>query len=75
MEILLLPEFCMMSGLPDDFDERKRRDVSSKTIIAADVKKQRITDIVNKLNNSSALEEFGPQAIQSALTLKIEKNS
>jgi len=75
MDILLVPEFCLMSGLPDDFDERKRREVSGKTIVAADIKKNRITDIVKKLNTNSALDDFGPQSIQKALTLKIEKES
>jgi hypothetical protein len=27
-ESILIPEFFLMSGLPDDFDERKRRDIS-----------------------------------------------
>jgi len=27
-EIILLPEFCLMTGIPDDFDEFKRKKVS-----------------------------------------------
>lgn len=42
MEILLLPEFCFISGLPDDFDERKRRDVSAQTIVNPGIKQERI---------------------------------
>lgn len=30
---ILIPEFLLLSGLPDDFDERKRRDISEYTII------------------------------------------
>lgn len=26
--MILIPEFLLMSGLPDDFDEKKRRDIS-----------------------------------------------
>lgn len=32
IEVLLVPELCLMTGLPDDFDERKRREISKYTI-------------------------------------------
>jgi hypothetical protein len=31
-DIILIPEFMLMSGLPDNFDERKRREISERTI-------------------------------------------
>jgi len=29
----LIPELLLMSGLPDNFDERKRREISETTIV------------------------------------------
>lgn len=31
--IVLIPELLLMSGLPDNFDERKRREISDQTIV------------------------------------------
>ena len=32
--IVLIPELLLMSGLPEDFDQRKRREISDQTIVA-----------------------------------------
>lgn len=29
----MLPELCLMTGLPEDMDEYKRRDISQITIV------------------------------------------
>ncbi len=37
-DLILVPELCLMGGLPDDFDERKRREISEYTITNPSVK-------------------------------------
>lgn len=39
IEILLVPELCLMTGIPDDFDEFKRKKISEQTILDARTKK------------------------------------
>lgn len=41
-EVILVPELILMNGLPDDFDERKRREVSQLTIVNPSQKLQEI---------------------------------
>jgi hypothetical protein len=36
--VFLIPELVLMGGLPEDFDERKRREVSERTIVNPGVK-------------------------------------
>ena len=38
MDILLVPELCNMTGIPEDFDEFKRKQVSQNTILDAQTK-------------------------------------
>ena len=40
--IYLVPELLLMSGLPDDFDERKRREISEETIVPPSEKAREI---------------------------------
>jgi aubergine-like protein len=60
-EVILVPELCLMSGLPDDFDERKRREVSEVTITSPGAKLKDIEDMFKAL--SSTHSEFNPKAI------------
>ena len=71
--MLLVPEFCKMSGLPDDFDEFKRREVSKHTIINPDVKKARIDELARSFEKD--LKDFGPESIKKSLKLSIETKS
>lgn len=41
-QAILIPEFVLLSGLPDNFDERKRREISERTILAPDAKLEKI---------------------------------
>jgi hypothetical protein len=71
--VLLIPEFCLLSGLPDDFDEMKRREVSKYTIVAPDVKKTRIDDLAKSFEKN--LKDFGPTSIKKVLNLEISTQS
>jgi hypothetical protein len=42
---MLIPELLLMSGLPDDFDERKRREISDATIVSPAEKAREISSI------------------------------
>lgn len=50
-----------MSGLPDDFDERKRREVSEKTIVSPLHKMKQIEDIFRAFDREE--ESFGPKTV------------
>lgn len=71
--MLLIPEFCLLSGLPDDFDEMKRREVSKFTIVGPDVKKGRIDDLARSFEKN--LKDFGPTTIKKVLKLDISTQS
>ena len=45
-KIYMLPELCLMTGLPDDMDDFKRRKVSEATIVTPEVKYQKINDFM-----------------------------
>ena len=66
--VFLVPELMLICGLPDDFDEFKRREVSSKTIIEAWEKEKRISNLVNSFKS---LGDFSPQTVSQSLDLKI----
>jgi aubergine-like protein len=68
-EIILIPELCLMSGLPDDFDERKRREVSDYTITNAQAKFHEIQNVFKNLNNNE--NEYNPQTIGEKLGIKL----
>jgi hypothetical protein len=61
-----------MSGLPDNFDERKRREISDKTIVSPS---QKLNDIQNVFRQFSSLssESFSPSLIEDKLNIEIEK--
>jgi hypothetical protein len=50
-EIILVPELLLMSGLSDDFDERKRREVSECTIVNPASKLKEIKTIFDRFCN------------------------
>jgi hypothetical protein len=50
-ETILVPELCLMGGLPDDFDERKRREISEITITNPSVKVNEIQGMFKCLSN------------------------
>lgn len=70
IEIILVPELCLMSGLPDNFDERKRREVSGFTIVKPAVKLREIEDFMKNLN-SKLNSGFCPSTLQENLGIDI----
>ena len=38
----MIPELCLMTGIPDDFDEFKRKKISEATIKSAEERKREI---------------------------------
>lgn len=41
-ETLLVPELCLMTGIPEDFDEFKRKKISESTILDPQTKRREI---------------------------------
>jgi len=52
IEILLVPELCLMTGIPEDFDEFKRKKISEQTILDARTKKSEIMNIVKEIERT-----------------------
>jgi hypothetical protein len=57
-EILLVPELCLMTGIPDDFDEFKRKKISEHTILDARTKKSEIMQIMKELQRTDDFEKL-----------------
>ena len=63
--IVLVPELLLMSGLPDEFDERKRREVSDFTIVPPSQKMKEIEAIFDQF--SQANDSFNPKVMADKL--------
>lgn len=50
--IYMLPEHCLMTGLPDDMDERLRKAVSEETIVPPQKKFGQIKDFVRQIKDN-----------------------
>lgn len=72
IDIILVPELLLMSGLPDNFDERKRRDISDRTIVEP-VEKLRDIEKIFKQFDSLEQEVFSPDLIEQKLNIQIER--
>lgn len=46
---LMIPELCLMTGLPDNFDEFRRKKISESTIKSPGEKKNEITTLMRDL--------------------------
>ena len=47
---IFIPEFCVMTGIPDSFDEFKRKKISESTIRPAHEKKRDIEKFMHKVD-------------------------
>jgi hypothetical protein len=47
-----------MTGIPDDFDEFKRKKISEHTILDAQTKKREIMNIVNEIQRTDDFEKL-----------------
>lgn len=59
---ILVPEMCLMTGIPDDFDEFKRKKISEQTILSPNDKKRDIEDFMKQAEREkefSSLKELG----------------
>ena len=66
---LLIPELCLVTGIPDHYDEYKRRSISQTTIQSAPDKLKEILDLTNEIENSgefSALSKLGLEVNKKA---------
>ena len=58
----LLPELCSMTGIPDNFDEQRRKAISQQTILAPSDKSKEIQSFMTQLSDNgeiTRLEELG----------------
>lgn len=58
----LIPELCCMTGIPDNFDEQRRKCISQQTILAPNDKSKEIQSFMTQLNDSgeiNRLDELG----------------
>lgn len=54
----LFPELCLMTGIPDEFDEMRRKKVSEATILNPPEKYNAIDGLMGKLKSSHELDEL-----------------
>lgn len=59
----LLPELCQMTGIPDDFDENRRKKISEQTIRPPNEKYEEIQGFVRELKERKELETFSEMGI------------
>lgn len=59
-----------MTGLADDMDERKRREVSSYTIKPASDRKGKIESLINRMNKE--IKNLSPQTLSDRFGITIE---
>jgi hypothetical protein len=60
--ILLFPELCLMTGIPDNIDEMRRKKISESIIMDPSEKVKEIGGLMNELGDSDemkALQELG----------------
>jgi hypothetical protein len=66
---LLLPELCRMTGIPDNFDENRRKAISKQTILAPDKKKREIEDFIGELEKGNHIQNLKELGIDVKKTL------
>jgi hypothetical protein len=52
-QILLVPEFCLMTGIPEHFDEFRRKKISENTIKRPDEKQKEILSLMDELRGDN----------------------
>jgi hypothetical protein len=55
---MLIPEFCRMTGIPDNFDENRRKSVSQQTILAPDRKLKEIEGYYEELKKAGHIDHL-----------------
>ena len=54
----LLPELCVMTGIPDNFDEMRRKSISQQTILSPGDKYKEIDGFMTDLAKSKELDNL-----------------
>ena len=67
---ILVPELLLLTGIPDNFEERLRRNVSDMTIRPPDEKLAKMKDLMLTLNRD--LKELSPKQVKDTLQIEIE---
>lgn len=52
-QVILIPELLFLTGIPNDFDERKRRQISEHSIIQPEEKLKKIQSLINRFNSNT----------------------
>lgn len=58
----MLPELCLMTGVPDDFDERSRRKLSESLMYSTTEKLHEINELmkcIKNTNEANSLKDMG----------------
>ena len=50
---LMVPELCLMTGIPDDFDEFRRKKISEATIRSAEDRRQDINQLIREIKGTN----------------------
>ena len=69
---MLVPELLLMSGIPDSFDERKRKLISDTTIVKPAEKLREVEGFFRSLANNENSGSFNPKSIMKNLEIDIE---
>ena len=64
----MVPELCLMTGIPDDFDEFRRKKISEATIKSAAQRKSQINQLMSEIKNTSEVYSLKDMGIN------VEKN-
>lgn len=67
-QIYLIPELCLMTGIPDNFDQFRRKKISEQTIKSADEKQREIIKLMRQLRDNDEFKSF------KQIGIKIDKN-
>lgn len=73
IQILLIPEFCLMTGIPENFDEFRRKKISENTIKRPDEKQKEILGLMKELrrvNEFCSLNDLGIEVSKHLSTVK-----
>ena len=69
----MVPQLCLMTGIPDDFDEFRRKKISEATIKSAEERKKEIQGLMNEIKNTNeidSLKEIGIKIDRDMETFK-----
>jgi hypothetical protein len=59
----LVPELCLMTGIPDNFDEQRRKIVSQNTILPPAEKHKEINTFMEQLKSKGELQDLSDMGI------------